>query len=162
MVISKPGFEFSSLNIFLEFGPPGAIFNIKELIIFDKALKYKILNLNSTQENGKISCLYEGDVNYTDLLQLFCILTINSDNIITEMKEELIINIEFSHNKNLTCIVQKSFELNFEKVFEIKFNHYSNPLFSFSNIQLKNLCLYSFHMLSFYLDSKNRNFFLFF
>ena len=154
LAISNPHFEFSALTISLEFGPPGAIFNIKELVIFNKNKQKTVLKLKNSEENGRLICSYHGEEQYSDLLGLFCVLTIDSENIVADMKEELLVHLEFTYDKTMTCALQKSVELNFEKLFEIKFNHYSNPLFSFSNIQLKNLCFYSFHMLSFYLDSK--------
>lgn len=157
--ISDPRFAFSSLNITLT-AKKYEFFSINEIVIYFKnSEEPSVYSLISYEENEKKCFKLKDDENLNqnieNISKIFGILTIdpNDSNIYT--KEEFEIYFEFFKNEHLTCILKEIYELNFEKIFELKFNHYSNPVLSFSNIQIKNLCLYSFRMQSFILDNKN-------
>ena len=136
-----------------------SIFSIKEIILFLKnSNNFEKLPLIEVEENQRSFIKFQGDHKYEALEKIYFILKIDSEGITANMKEEMFIKLEFYNGEDLTCYLENSVELNFERIFEIKFNHYSNALFSFSNIQLKNLSFYSFSMLSFFLDSNFINF----
>jgi len=154
-VISQINFDFFTVFISLDSKHQTPNISISELMLFFKDSKapFKI-PLVSNEENGKITFKNEGGSLIKNLERIYFICLVDSQMISSKAKEEISFNLEFYDEKGaLTCILEHFYELNFERIFEIKFNNYSNPLFAFSNIQLKNLSFYSFSMLAFFLDS---------
>ena len=139
-VISNPNFEFSTGTISLDSKHGTSMISISELIIFFKDANSMKIPLETIEENGKYIFKIKSENRIRNIERIYFFITVDAQKISSSSKEEISINIEF-------------YDLNFERIFEIKFNHYSNPLFSFSNIQLKNLSFYSFLMLAFFLDS---------
>lgn len=155
-VISNINFEFCSGVISLDSKHGNSIISITELIIFPKDSNSKlVIPLRTMTENGKLVFKIHSENRIQNMERIYFIFNVDAQKISSSSKEEMSINLEFYDEKGaMTCILEQICDLNFERIFEIKFNHYSNPLFSFSNIQLKNLSFYSFLMLAFFLDSK--------
>lgn len=155
-VISNINFEFCSGVISLDSKHGNSLISISEVIIFSKDSNSKLtIPLQTINENGKLSFKIVTENRIQNMERIYFIFNVDAQNISSSSKEEMSINLEFYDEKGaMTCILEQIYDLNFERIFEIKFNHYSNPLFSFSNIQLKNLSFYSFLMLAFFLDSK--------
>jgi len=125
------------------------------MIFFTNTQEPLILPL--TSQNPSIF-LYNSEKTHKNLNKIYGVLLIDSSAISSNFHEEINVKFEFSNENNeKTCEISQDFDLNFERIFEIKLNHYSNPLFSFSNLLLKNLSFYAFSLKSLYLDSKFPN-----
>lgn len=80
------------------------------------------------------------------------LINFKGESLTIEYSDKLSLKFEFYNKEELTCLLKEKIEIDIIRIFETKYTHYSNPMLSFSNIEIKNLSVFTFLINSFILN----------